>query len=94
MPEKIGKLIDQGIDLATIYAPYKNVMASTLELNPQSITLDDPTLRAAISAEKEVPIYDFERALRKDTRWQYTNNAKEEVANATKKILQDFGFMG
>lgn len=94
MPEKIGKLIDQGIDLATIYSPYKNLMASTLEINPQSISLDDPTLRSAITADKEVPLYEFERALRKDNRWQYTNQAREEVSNATRKILQDFGFMG
>jgi hypothetical protein len=94
MPEKIAKLIDQGVDLATIYSPYKNLMANTLEINPQSISLDDPTLRSAITADKEVPLYEFERALRQDNRWQYTNQAKEEVSNATRKILQDFGFMG
>ena len=69
-------------------------MASTLELTPDSIDLNDPVLRSAITAEKEVPIYEFERALRKDNRWQYTNTAREEVSNATRKILQDFGFMG
>jgi hypothetical protein len=94
MPEKVAKLIDQGVDLSTIYSPYKNLMANTLEINPQSISLDDPTLRSAITAEKEVPLYEFERALRQDNRWQYTNQAKEEVSNATRKILQDFGFMG
>lgn len=94
MPEKVAKLIDQGVDLATIYAPYKNIMASTLEINPQTIDLNDPTLRNAITADAEVPIYEFERALRKDNRWQYTDNAREEVSNATMKILQDFGFMG
>lgn len=94
MPEKVAKLIDQGVDLSTIYAPYKNIMASVLEINPQTISLDDPTLRSAITADTEIPIYEFERALRKDNRWQYTNQAKEEVANATKQILQDFGFMG
>lgn len=94
MPEKVAKLIDQGIDLSTIYAPYKNIMASTLEINPQTIDMNDPTLRSAITADTEVPIYEFERLLRKDNRWQYTNQAKSEVADATKKILQDFGFMG
>lgn len=94
MPEKVVKLMDQGIDLATIYAPYKNLMASTLEVTPNSIDLNDPTLRTAITADTEVPLYEFERALRKDNRWQYTNQAKEEVASATQKILQDFGFMG
>lgn len=94
MPEKVAKLIDQGIDLQTIYAPYRNIMASTLEINPQTIDMNDATLRSAITADSEMPLYDFERQLRKDNRWQYTNQAKEEVANATRQILQDFGFMG
>lgn len=94
MPEKVAKLIDQGVDLSTIYAPYKNIMASTLEINPETIDMNDPTLRSAITAEKEVPLYDFERALRKDTRWQYTDQARKEVSNAAQKVLQDFGFMG
>jgi hypothetical protein len=94
MPEKVAKLLDQGVDLQTIYTPYKNLMASTLEINPQTITLNDPTLRAAITTDKEVPLYEFERQLRKDNRWQYTNQAKSEVGDATQRILKDFGFMG
>jgi hypothetical protein len=94
MPEKVAKLIDQGLDLDTIYSPYKNIMANTLEINPETITMNDPTLRSAITADAEIPLYQFERQLRKDTRWQYTNQAKGEVANATQQILKDFGFMG
>lgn len=94
MPEKVAKLIDQGVDLSAIYSPYKNIMASTLEINPETIDMNDPTLRSAITADAEIPLYEFERQLRKDDRWQYTNQAKEEVANATRQILQDFGFMG
>lgn len=94
MPEKVAKLIDQGVDLDTIYSPYKNLMANTLEINPETITLNDPTLRTAITADTEVPLYQFERQLRQDNRWQYTNQARSEVADAAKKILQDFGFMG
>jgi hypothetical protein len=69
-------------------------MANTLEINPETITMNDPTLRSAITADAEVPLYQFERQLRGDTRWQYTNQAKGEVANATQQILKDFGFMG
>ena len=94
MPEKVARLIDQGIDLDTIYSPYKNIMANTLEINPETINMNDPTLRSAITADSEVPLYQFERQLRGDTRWQYTNQAKGEVANATQQILKDFGFMG
>ena len=92
--EPITKLMDQGIDLDTIYAPYKRVMASVLELNPETISLNDSTRRLAIGPDKETPIYDFEKALRKDVRWQYTNNAKKEVADSTLRVLQDFGFQG
>jgi len=93
-PESVNKLMDQGIDLETIYAPYKRTMASVLEINPEVVTLDDPVLRTAIGPDKEMSLYDFQRALRKDSRWQYTNNAREEVAGITQKILQDFGFQG
>ena len=94
MPETVSKLVDQGIDLDTIYSPYKKIMASVLELNPASISLDDPTLRSAVGPDKEMTIYDFQRSLRKDPRWQYTNNAREEVSTAALQVLRDFGFQG
>lgn len=94
MPDNVRKMIDDGLDLETIYAPYKRVMAGTLELDPASISLDDPTLRGAITPEGEVPIYNFQRLLRKDPRWEYTNNARDEVAQITQRILKDFGFQG
>lgn len=94
MPQNIASLLDNGIDLDAIYSPYKNVMASVLEINPESITLSDPVLRSAITGEKELPIYEFQRQLRKDYRWQYTNQAKEEVSDVALKVLRDFGFQG
>jgi hypothetical protein len=94
MPQNIASMLDNGVDLDAIYSPYKNVMASVLEINPQSITLSDPLLRSAITGEKELPIYEFQRQLRKDARWQYTNQAKEEVSDVALKVLRDFGFQG
>jgi hypothetical protein len=94
LPDNVKKMMADGTDLETIYAPYKNVMYQTLELDPKSIDLNDPTLRSAIGANGEMPIYDFQRQLRKDARWQYTNNAREEVSNSVTKVLQDFGFQG
>jgi len=92
MPDKVVKLLDQGIDLDTVYSPYRNLMASILELNPESIDLKDPTLRLAFGPDKETTIYDFEKTLRKDYRWQYTDNAKRDVSNVALKVLRDFGF--
>lgn len=94
LPDKVANLLDQGLDLKDIYAPYRNVMASVLEVAPDSIGLDDKTLRMAIGPEKEMSIYDFQRSLRKDSRWQYTNNAREEASDSVLKVLRDFGFQG
>ena len=94
LPDKVANLLDQGLDLKDIYAPYRNVMASVLEVAPDSINLDDKTLRMAIGPEKEMSIYDFQRTLRKDPRWQYTDNARQEASDSVLKVLKDFGFQG
>ena len=94
LPENIGALMDKGVDLATIYSPYKRAMASTLEINEDTITLDDPVLRSAIGPTGEQTLYDYQRSLRKDPRWQYTNNAREEVSSIVNTVLRDFGFQG
>lgn len=94
LPEKVGALMDQGLDLANVYAPYRNAMASLLELPPDSIKLDDPLLRSAYGQDKEMSVYDFKRAIRKDPRWQYTDNAREEISNIALSVLRDFGFQG
>jgi hypothetical protein len=94
LPEKVSALLDQGVDLDTVYNPYKRLMASVLEINPETISLDDSVLRSAIGPEKEMSLYDYQKMLRKDNRWQYTNQAKEEVSNVAMKVLRDFGFQG
>lgn len=94
LPDKVANLLDQGLDIKDIYAPYRNVMASVLEIAPDSISLDDKTLRSAIGPEKEMSIYDFQRVLRKDPRWQYTDNARQESSTAVLGVLRDFGFQG
>ena len=63
LPEKVGALLDEGLDLANVYAPYRNAMASLLELTPDSINLDDPLLRSAYGQDKEMSVYDFKREI-------------------------------
>lgn len=92
--DRVSSLLDQGVDLDTIYSPYKNVMASVLELNPQTITLKDLADKGVISNKDQMNLFDFQRALRKDSRWQFTQNAREEVSNVALNVLRDFGFQG
>ena len=94
LPDKVASLLDQGVDLDTIYKPYKDIMASVLEINPETITVGDSVLRSAIGPDKEMSLFDFQKMLRKDDRWQYTNQAKQEVSDIGLKVLRDFGFQG
>ncbi len=56
--------------------------------------LNDSTLRSAISDKGDMNVFDFKKTLKRDSRWQYTENAKQEVSDITLKILRDFGFQG
>jgi hypothetical protein len=94
LPDRIASMLDQGLDLEQIYAPYKSLMASYLEIPAQNIDLNDRTLRMAIGPEKEMTLYDFERSLKNDPRWEYTNNAREEVSSNVLSVLRSFGFQG
>jgi hypothetical protein len=93
-PKYVRDLLNQGYDLEAVYAPYRQTMAATLELDPNTINLNDPTLRSAITDKGDMNLYGFKKNLRKDNRWQYTSDAREEVGNSALKVLQDFGFQG
>lgn len=93
-PDSIKKLMEAGTDLETIYAPYKRTLATSLGLNPESITLDDPTLRMAIGPDKEMSLYDYKKAIRQDSRWKYSEEANNEVNDMINQVKRDFGFMG
>ena len=94
LPEKVGTLLDQGLDLANVFAPYRKQMSNLLEVSEAAIDLNDPLLRSAYGPDKEMSLYDFRRAVRQDPRWQYTDNAREEVSDVALKVLRDFGFQG
>jgi hypothetical protein len=93
-PEYVRGLLNQGYDLQDIYAPYRSQMASVLELDPNTIELNDPTLRSAITDKGDMNLYDFKKLLKQDKRWQYTASAKEEVSSAALGVIRDFGFQG
>ena len=93
-PEYVRNLLGSGYNLEDIYAPYKQTMASVLEINPDQIDLNDNSLRMAINEKGDMNIYDYKKALRQDSRWQYTGQAKESVATAALGVLRDFGFQG
>lgn len=93
-PQYVRDLLGQGYDLSAIYAPYRSAMAGVLELNPDQIDLNDPTLRMGITDKGDMNLYDYKKLLKQDNRWQYTANASQEVSDAALRVLRDFGMMG
>jgi hypothetical protein len=92
MPDWAKKLIDQGQDVTDIVSPYRATISDVLDLPYTSIDVTDKHIQNALAGN--ISLSELRKQLRKDDRWQYTDAAHSEVANVTKQVLQDFGFMG
>jgi hypothetical protein len=92
--------IKAGLDLKQLASPYIQSMSDILEIPDTAIDLFDPQIRSAMAftlPDGKIgtkSIYNFEKELRKDDRWQYTNKAREQAASVATTVLRDFGFMG
>lgn len=90
--------INAGMDIADLAAPYKATMADLLEIDDNQIGWDDATLNAGLQATNQdgkpvmMPIYEYKNLIRKDPRWQKTDNAYATYANVAQNILRTFGF--
>jgi len=94
-PQYVRDLLSQGYNLNQVFAPYRQVMATVLDIgDPDEIDLNDPLLRSAITDKGDMNLYDFKKQLRKDNRWQYTEQARQDVSTAALQVLRDFGFQG
>jgi hypothetical protein len=95
-----AKQIMAGQDVRTIADPYIAKMANTLEVDPNTVSLSDPTLAKALQAVDDkgnpasVPLWQFDQMLKQDNRWQYTNNAWKDVGDQAMQIAQMFGLQG
>ena len=91
--------INAGDTVDDITSPYRNMIASMLEIDPRDVGFDitgskmDPVLLKALSGEggKPVGLYDLRKMIKQDSRWQYTKNAQEEYASLTTKLMRMFG---
>jgi hypothetical protein len=85
--------LDQGLSVRDIANEYISKKANLLELNPAGITLDDSDVQSALTGSALTPLYQFETQLRKNPKWQYTNNARELASSYAITTLQDFGLI-
>lgn len=89
--------IQAGETVMEIADPYMQKMAGLLELNPNDVGLKDKMIQRAMKQvdakgkPAAMDLYTFEDEVRRDKRWQYTDNAKKQVADVTENLLRSFG---
>lgn len=94
--QNISNLIDDDISVKDIASQYIYDMSQVLELNPQSVGVNDPTIQAALlnnNNQGTMSIMEFNTMLRKDPRWGKTTNAKNTAASYALEILTSFGLV-
>lgn len=90
--------IAAGADPADIAAPYRKRIAALLELEEDQVGFDDGLLQRGLQAvgsdgkPRVMPLYEFEQEIRKDPRWQYTDNAYKTYTDVGTDLLRMFGF--
>jgi hypothetical protein len=88
----------------SIASPYIGAVSRILEVPEGSLDLEDPTIRKAMmgatttagdkTTSTVTPLWQFEQDLYKDSRWQYTSNARQKLDNITLDVFGRFGVIG
>lgn len=90
--------IEQGFDPADIAQPYIERMSRLLEIDEQQIDLNDQLLQRGMQSigqdgkPRVMPLYEFEQEIRKDPRWEFTENAYDVYSRIGTNLLRTFGF--
>lgn len=98
-PQLAQRLKDvPGATIRSLASPYINLMAKELELDPESVNLDDPELDKALRPDGtagKVPMMslaDFKTALRNSPKWETTTAANEAARSSATNMSRAFGF--
>lgn len=93
----LGDRIDSTRSTRTAATNYLGRMASLLELDADSIELNDPLLEKYLTEpnpDTPLNLADFSKAVRSDKRWQFTGNARDTYMDAVQGFLSRMGFTG
>lgn len=89
--------IRAGTDPDSIISPYRNKVSTLLEIPEDQLSWDDSLMQKAMQGvgedgkPKVVPLWQYERDIRSDPRWQQTDNAYETYARVGNDLLRMFG---
>ena len=88
-----------GENMRQIADPYVQSMSKILELNPESVGLNDNTIQAALQSKDKdgkpvaQSVWQFEQTLRQDPRWMKTQNAQDTFTKTGMDVLKSFGLV-
>ena len=91
--------IRAGQTVRQIADPYIQTKAQLLEVPPESISLQDATVKKALQGRDPQgkptlqPLWQYEQQVKDDPRWDKTKNAHEAYAGMAAQIGRDFGFI-
>lgn len=89
-----------GKDVADLASSHVSSVASMLEVDPDTVDLDDPLLARALRGTDDkgnpavASVTDLERMIRQDSRWRTTKNARDEMTSVGFDVLRRFGMVG
>ena len=92
----LSDVLSEDVDLDDLSANYKFTMRQILEIPEGQIDVLNPTIQLALKNNGNkgaMNLTEFERTLKKDSRWGNTSNARETAAGYANSILRNFGLI-
>lgn len=92
--------IRAGYNVRDLASSYLYTMGTELEIDPQSIDLNDQYIRGALTGVddkgnfKPKSLWEFQQSLREDPRWMNTTKAQNQVASTASRVMEMFGLVG
>ena len=89
--------IRAGQNARDLASSYIQNMASVLQIDPESISLDDPFIQGSITSfddqgnPRPKSLWEQSNELRKDPRWIESNNGQNKIASAVSGVTAMFG---
>lgn len=93
----LQKQLEAGQTVSDIADPYKQQMAQRLEVDPNGIKNEDPTVMKALQQPtgkgdfQLMPLWQYDQMLKQDPRWMQTNNARDSLMDAGTSLLRNMG---
>lgn len=91
--------LDSGVTMQDIAQPYIQTMAQQLEINPNTLTVNDPLIKQALNGTNSdgkptgMDQTTFMGRVRSDPRWAQTQGAQDDVMKVGNSVLKSMGLI-